>query len=125
MLEAAATAPTPMTAIATYPIWGAVTRVAPDATAYSVREFVWDVNVICQWTDPGDTERCISWVRDLWARIEPLTMGSAYINHIAGDDKPEKVRASYGGNYDRLTAIKAKYDPNNLFHLNPNIQPGS
>jgi FAD/FMN-containing dehydrogenase len=49
--------------------------------------------------------------------------GSAYINHLAADDRPEKVRASFGENYGRLQEIKRLYDPTNLFHLNANIAP--
>ena len=47
------------------------------------------------------------------------------MNHLAGDDKPEKIRASFGANYERLVALKQQYDPTNLFRLNPNVKPGS
>jgi FAD/FMN-containing dehydrogenase len=56
--------------------------------------------------------------------MEPHTSGGTYVNHIAADDKPERIRASYGPNYDRLVALKKKYDPTNMFRLNPNIRPG-
>jgi FAD/FMN-containing dehydrogenase len=62
-------------------------------------------------------------VRQVWGRVEPLTGGRVYINHFAGDDRPERVRASYGPNYERLVAIKRTYDPDNVFCLNPNIKP--
>ena len=67
--------------------------------------------------------RHIGWVRNVWDRLEPHLEGSAYINHIDDDDSVEKVRASYGANLGRLRNLKAKYDPNNLFHLNQNIKP--
>jgi FAD/FMN-containing dehydrogenase len=65
----------------------------------------------------------MAWARKVWEHLEPLTGGTAYINHITGDDRPEKVRASYGPNYERLVALKNTYDPTNLFRLNPNIRP--
>ena len=53
----------------------------------------------------------------------PPRDGSAYINHLSGDERPEKVRASYGANLDRLRQLKASYDPANMFRMNPNINP--
>jgi FAD/FMN-containing dehydrogenase len=113
-----------MSALAFFPFHGAVTRVAPEATAFSVREPVWDCNAVAQWTDPAESEKHIAWARQTWERIEPHTSGGAYINHLSGDDRPEKIRASYGTSYERLVALKAKYDPDNFFRLNPNIRPG-
>ena len=97
-----------MSAIGLYTIHGAATRVAPDATAYALRDFLWDVNVIGQWPDPEASPRHISWVREQWGRIDPHTKGTTYINHMAGDDRPERVRASYGINHERLMAVKKK-----------------
>ena len=125
LVEGASNFSSPLSAIAIFPLHGAVLRVAPDATAFSMRKAVWDCNAIAQWQDPSESETHIAWVRDLWSKVEPNTLGSAYINHIAGDDRPEKVRASFGGNYERLSALKRKYDPENLFRLNPNIRPAS
>ena len=123
LVEGAAHFSSPMSAVACYPIHGAATRVAPEATAYALREALWDVNAVAQWLDPAESERHIAWARQLWARIEPRTTGTAYTNHMAGDEQPERVRASYGKNYERLVALKHKYDPANFFRLNPNIKP--
>ena len=94
-----------------------------DATAFGLRQEQWDFNVISQWTEDAETNTQIAWTRTLWGRIEPHISNSAYVNHLAGDDKPEKVRASFGDNYDRLAALKHKYDPTNFFRLNANILP--
>jgi len=59
----------------------------------------------------------------LWTRLEPHLLGSSYINHLAEDDRPETVRASFGENYGRLRQLKAVYDPTNLFHLNARCSP--
>ncbi|HLF71610.1 MAG TPA: FAD-binding oxidoreductase [Dehalococcoidia bacterium] len=123
LAEAGKTRTSPMTALAIFPFHGAMIRVPSDATAFAIRRPGWDVNLISQWLDPAESEKHIAWTREMWQSIEPHTSGGAYINHIAADDKPEKVRASYGANYDRLAKIKAKYDPQNLFRLNANIRP--
>ncbi len=96
----------------------------PEAeTAFGMRREQWDCNLISCWEDPAENEAQIAWTREVWARIEPTISGSAYVNHLAGDDSVEKVRASYGANIDRPSQIKAQYDPTNLFRLNPNIPP--
>jgi len=123
LVEGAAHFPSALSSIACYPIHGAAIRVAPEATAYALREAFWDVNAVAQWLAPAESDQHITWARQLWAQIEPRTTGTAYTNHMAGDDRPERVRASYGQNYERLVALKHKYDPANFFRLNPNIKP--
>ena len=113
----------PLTAMFFFRVHGAATRVPTNATAFALRQEQWDFNVISQWTEDAETDTQIAWTRDLWGRIEPHISGSAYVNHLAGDDKPEKVRASFGDSYDRLVALKRKYDPTNFFRLNANILP--
>jgi FAD/FMN-containing dehydrogenase len=124
LVEAAGAFSSPMSAILFFNFHGAATRVATDATAFGLRGDKWDLNLLSQWMDAAESERHIGWTRKVWGQVEPLISGSAYTNHIAGDDRPEKVRASYGANYDRLVALKRTYDPENLFRLNPNISPG-
>jgi len=123
LVEGAATFPSPRASIAWYPIHGAAVRVAADATAYGLRRPLWDVNVIAQWVDPEESERQIAWARQVWTMIDPLATGTTYINHMADDVRPERVRASYGGNYERVVALKNAYDPTNLFRLSANIPP--
>jgi FAD/FMN-containing dehydrogenase len=76
-----------------------------------------------QWTDGAGSAKHIARVRALWSRVEPHLLGSAYVNHLAEDDRPEKMRASFGQNYARLPQLKAVYDPTNLFRANANIAP--
>jgi FAD/FMN-containing dehydrogenase len=83
----------------------------------------WDFDVIGQWSDAAESDRHIARVRRAWDGMEPLLANRGYVNHIAEDDPREKVRASYGSNHQRLRELKAKYDPANLFRLNPNISP--
>lgn len=79
--------------------------------------------MIAEWTEAAESERHIAWTRAVWGRIEPLISDRAYVNHLAADDRPEKVRASWGANFEKLAALKRRYDPANMFRLNPNIDP--
>ena len=123
LIDAAGRFSSPMSAMLMFYNHGAITRVAPEETAFSARTAQWDFDAIGVWTDAAESAGHIGWVRDFWARAEPHLKGSVYVNHIADDDRPEKVRASYGANHARLRRIKATYDPANLFHMNANILP--
>ena len=123
LIEAASSFSSPMTQIVFFHIHGAATRVPLGETAFGSRESKWDFNIVTQWTDSAESDQHIGWTRDHWSRVEEITDGSAYINHIAGDDKPERVPISFGANYNRLVTLKQQYDPQNLFRINPNIKP--
>ena len=96
---------------------------SPTATAFAARKAQFDFDAIGQWADATESSIHIPWLKNLWGRVDPHLKGSAYINHLADDDRPEKIRDSFGENYDRLRQIKAKYDPENLFRANANIPP--
>lgn len=64
----------------------------------------------------------MEWVRSAWHAVERLTEGF-YVNDLAADDPERRVRANYGANYDRLAALKSRYDPANLFRMNANVKP--
>ena len=74
--------------------------------------------------DPGRAVELKKWARDYWEAVHPFNLGGAYTNFMMDDEGEARVKASYGGNYDRLATIKKKYDPANLFRVNQNIQPG-
>jgi FAD/FMN-containing dehydrogenase len=123
LVEGAKTFSSPLSALFFFHLHGAVTRVPPTETAFAPRRAQWDFDAIGQWTDGGESAIHTAWVRALWSKLEPHLQGSAYVNHLAADDRPEKVRASFGTNYGRLRALKAVYDPTNLFRVNANIAP--
>jgi FAD/FMN-containing dehydrogenase len=123
VVEAAGSFTSPLSGLLFFYMHGAAVRVPPAETAFAARCPQWDIDVVGQWENATDSTRHIQWVRDGWGQMEPLMEDRGYINHIAEDDGAEKVRASYGSNFDRLRQLKAKYDPNNLFRLNPNIPP--
>jgi FAD/FMN-containing dehydrogenase len=105
-----------------YPINGACHRVAPDATAFAYRDANFATVIAGMWPDPADNQANIGWVRDYYDATAPLSEEGGYVNFMADDDQ-DRIRANYRGNYERLVAIKRTYDPDNLFHLNQNIQP--
>jgi FAD/FMN-containing dehydrogenase len=108
-----------------YPIDGAAGRASKDATAWNYRDAKWGEVMVGVSPDPADNARMIAWTRDYWEALHPYSAGGAYVNMMmdATDEGQERVKASYGANYDRLAAIKAKYDPTNLFRVNQNIRP--
>jgi FAD/FMN-containing dehydrogenase len=112
----------PMSTIAFFHVHGAVTRVAADETAFGLREDQWDYDIISQWNDPSEKDKHVQWTRDLFNRVEPFTTGGVYINHLDAEEA-DRIQGAYGGNYERLLALKNKYDPANLFRLNQNIKP--
>jgi FAD/FMN-containing dehydrogenase len=113
----------PLSAMIFFYMHGAATRVPASKTAFAPRRPQWDFDAIGQWTEGTESATHIAWLRNVWSRAEPHLQGSAYINHIAADDLPEKVRSSFGDNYQRLRELKSKYDPTNLFRVNANIPP--
>lgn len=105
-----------------YPINGACNRVAPDATAFAYRDARFATVIAGMWPEPADNPKNIRWVKDYYAALQPHSSPGGYVNFMADDDQG-RVKDSYKGNYDRLVAIKRKYDPGNLFHMNQNIKP--
>jgi FAD/FMN-containing dehydrogenase len=81
-----------------------------------------DYDVISQWNDPAETAGHIQWTREYWTAVEPFATGEVYVNHLDAEEAT-RIRAAYSGNYDRLVALKNKYDPTNLFRMNQNIRP--
>ncbi len=108
-----------------YPVDGAAGRVAPEATAWNYRNATWGAVIVGVSPDPADTPALVAWTRAYWEATHPFSAGGAYVNMMmdAADEGEDRVRAAYGANYDRLAAIKATYDPTNLFRVNQNIAP--
>jgi FAD/FMN-containing dehydrogenase len=123
LVAAAAKFSSPLSALIFFYMHGAGTRVPVTETAFSARRAQWDFDAIGQWAEGSQSATHIAWLRDIWSRVEPHLKGSVYVNHVAADDLPEKVRASFGDNYRRLRELKAKFDPTNLFRVNANIPP--
>ena len=126
-VEFGATMPTSLSAMHLYPIDGAAGRVAQDETAWTYRDAKWAQVMVGVSPDPSDNAAMTAWTKAYWEALHPFSAGGAYVNMMmdAVDEGQDRVRISYGSNYDRLAEIKAKYDPTNLFRVNQNIQPGA
>ena len=117
--------PTDLTLCSVWYMGGATSRVAADATAFGDRGMAWMLSIDAIWQDPVDDARTLAWARAFWADMKHHSGGRAYLNFAGlGEEGEELVRTSYGAdNYQRLVALKTKYDPANLFRLNQNIKP--
>jgi FAD/FMN-containing dehydrogenase len=107
---------------------GAVSRVPRGATAFPHRDVQYSFMSLGVSADPAEAEKCVQWAREFWEAIEPSSTGGVYVNYLGRelDEGAERVKAAYGPpTYERLVALKKKYDPSNLFRLNQNIKPGA
>jgi FAD/FMN-containing dehydrogenase len=105
-----------------YPIDGAASRVRSDATAFAYRDGGWAGVIVGVDPDPANAPAISEWARDYWQALHPTSAGGAYVNFMM-DEGEDRVRASYRDNYERLTQVKRRYDPDNTFHINQNIPP--
>jgi FAD/FMN-containing dehydrogenase len=122
MVEAFEDAPSELCALVIEDFHGAVTRVAPEATAYPHREPGFNLLLISAWTDAAQTDACIAWARETFDALSPYMADRSYTNYLSADDH-DRIRQAYGPNYERLVELKRRYDPHNLFRLNQNIDP--
>jgi FAD/FMN-containing dehydrogenase len=126
ILAAAAARPSHMSDIPIWHLGGALSRVAPEATAYGRRDAPYLVTAEATWTDLAQDDQNIRWARDLVAAMRPYSRGGLYLNFPGfGEEKEAMLRDAYGQNYDRLVALKTQYDPGNLFRMNLNIRPAA
>ena len=105
---------------------GAVSRVDREETAFNHRDVQYSFMSIGQCSDPAEAESCIRWAREFWEAMQPYSTGGVYVNYLGreADEGTERIKAAYGPEkYQRLQALKNKYDPTNLFRLNQNIRP--
>jgi FAD/FMN-containing dehydrogenase len=123
ILEAVRSLPSPECEVFIAHVGGAMARVPANATAWSNRDAHFIMNAHTRWRDKAQDSACIAWARQLFEATAPYASGSVYINFMP-DDENDRVEKAYGPNYRRLTEIKRRYDPNNLFRVNQNIRPG-
>jgi FAD/FMN-containing dehydrogenase len=105
-----------------YPINGAVHRVGKTDTPFYYRDSVWAEVIVGVDPDPANKDKITAWTKKYWEALHPHSAGGAYVNFMM-DEGQDRIKATYGENYDRLVAIKKKYDPSNFFRVNQNIHP--
>jgi FAD/FMN-containing dehydrogenase len=120
VVEAAQAAPGPECEIFIFHIGGAACRVPVSSTAFPQRNAHFGMNVHSRWRDQSADKQHVEWARRAFEATAPFASGTAYVNFMPADDG-ERVQTAYGENYARLTEIKRRYDPKNLFRLNQNI----
>jgi FAD/FMN-containing dehydrogenase len=125
MIARFSTCPSPMSGLLLEHVHGAATRVGVSDTAFPHRSEGYNLLIVSEWLDPGDTDRNVAWTRGTYDAMQPHFAQGRYVNYLGADEGDEPIQAAYGQNFARLRALKAKYDPTNLFHLNQNIRPGA
>src|SRR5438128_5551392 len=123
MIDCFARCPTPMGQLLLEHFHGAVTRVGVTDTAFPHRAQGNNLVVLSEWMDSKDNNACTAWARDSYTAMQPFMSSGRYVNYLGDDERGDAVATAYGPNYRRLQQVKAKYDPENFFHMNQNISP--
>jgi FAD/FMN-containing dehydrogenase len=122
-LHFAANLPTPKSTMHMYTVDAAASRVEGGDTAWPNREARWTQVIVGVDPDRAKKDELRQWTVAYWEALHPYAAGGSYVNMMMDEGGEERVRAAYGANYERLAQIKAKYDPDNVFHVNQNIRP--
>jgi FAD/FMN-containing dehydrogenase len=123
LLDNAGRLPSPDTQIHLHQMGGAVARVGEDETAFHFRRAAYAYNLIGTWAEAADDARMIDWVRRVSAGVAPFAVSGTYVNFL-GTGEDARVPDAYGAaTYRRLADLKARFDPDNLFHRNANVRP--
>jgi FAD/FMN-containing dehydrogenase len=123
-LEHASCLPTGLSTTHIYPIDGAAHRVGKSDTAFSYRDANWALVMVGIDPDPANKDLITKWSKNYFDALHPYSAGGAYVNFMM-EEGQERVRAAFRGNYDRLAAVKKRYDPTNFFRVNQNILPAA
>ena len=125
LFQGSAAPPSPNTLTSIWNFGGATARVPAEATAFGDRSMPYMFSIDSIWTEAADDEANIAWTRDLWDRMSPHSQnGRMYLNFPGmGEEGERLLRNTFGANYDRLAEVKRKYDPENRFRFNQNIEP--
>jgi FAD/FMN-containing dehydrogenase len=120
----AQTRPAPLATVVVWLTGGEVNRVGEDEAAFSERSAKYLMSVEGSWHDPADDDTVIPWVRETWSEISEFGTGTTYINFAEGESQ-SVVDDAFGTKLEKLSQIKAKYDPENFFRRNNNILPAA
>jgi len=124
MRDLAAECPIPKAQVGILHVGGALNEFDEDDGAVGNRDARFAYGVIAQWEpDEPDATEFQQWVRDAWERFRPYSTGGNYVNFQTADEDDDRIRATYGANFDRLVEVKARYDPDNVFRSNRNVSP--
>jgi FAD/FMN-containing dehydrogenase len=120
---AGASASSPFDQVLLRTMGGAIADVGPDDTAFRFRESDYLLTIVGAWED-GDRDPHVAWTRGTWDRMRPWSVGGGYVNHLDADEGRDRLRSAYGpATWSRLVEVKRRFDPDNVFHLNQNVDP--
>ena len=119
------TVSSPHTLVLLEHIHGAVSRVARHETSFINRHLPYSFGIFSAWQDRVEAEKHIRWTRDFFTAMEPSCATGVYVNYLGEGEGEGRVKAAYGTNYDRLLALKSRYDPTNFFRMNQNVKPAT
>ena len=122
IVEHCESSPTEQTQVVIEHMHGLASRVDVSETAFGLRRVQYSINIMPAWDRPELAQKCIDWAREFASAMRAFGASDSYVNCL-GDEGEAAVRASYGANYERLSRLKAKYDPENVFRFNQNILP--
>jgi hypothetical protein len=122
LVEHANRATSPLTGVVIEYYGGAASRVGVSETAFAQRRAQYSLLTLAQWVDPGESHHHIEWARSVADSMRSFSSGAYFLNYL-GEEGEDAIKAAFGSNYDRLMAVKKKYDPKNFFCLNQNIKP--
>lgn len=114
--------PSPITMVHIWSHHGKVNKIKTEDTAFSNRNYQYNFHIVSIWEDKNESEKNLQWAKSFWKEMEPFMSNQVYLNFV-GSEEEAKIKAAYGDNYERLVALKNKYDPTNLFRMNQNIKP--
>ena len=124
MVESANESTSPFTQVILAPLGGAVARTDQSTMALNVPDAKWSYFCLTMWMDPSENDAQVAWARSFRETMSRWAVDQAPPNFIPADEGEAKLRASYGDEkFERLIALKDKYDPDNVFALNQNIPP--
>jgi FAD/FMN-containing dehydrogenase len=123
MVDAFSRCPSPMSQIVVEHFHGAASRIPVQDTACTMRINGFNVVLISQWMDPKENDLHIGWCRETYKALGPYLGTTRYVNYLGADEPGDPAAVVYGPNYARLRELKAKFDPDNVFHVNVNIRP--
>jgi hypothetical protein len=122
LLDAVTSIPSTETQIEFAYLGGAAGQVAADETAFGDRSAPFIMNLLANWNDPNSDAENMAWVRGLFSKLRPAMKPGVYVNFMSGDEQ-DRVPEAYRTRWERMVAVKSKYDPKNFFRLNQNVQP--
>ena len=122
--EGASRMPSPHSMILLFEVKGAIQRVPREAMAFDHRDANFELSIIAQWTDLAHDAANVQWARSVWTEAQPYVSSGVYANHLSADESEDRIISAYGAEkYQKLTTLKTRYDPENIFRQNHNIAP--